>query len=323
MLLRYVLFSPTRWWRGSPTGHSLCWVNTAIKKHPFGVSIINPIHTASFSLICSVFIPFRTDVQLGSAARLVRHQGLLWLVRVSPTVFLWCDVDAHIWHHIRTSGDVWASLFLAAFPLTCLCVTCGHDCFSPLLGASVKLRVTKCDLLSLPGKQDKEDDIKVGVKSTALRFQGQTKVWLSGFAVAMMSGLMTAGISAEQTLPYYATLSATAVHLFYQVMRLKRSIVLLRDGVLKSPSLHPTLSYRFTHWTSANQRTAGRNLSLTVTLGSCYFWALLPGIYGKKEETVCCRVRKHPAKWSNQDPLTVFFYYKFVCSLDLRLSTEQ
>lgn len=126
VLLRYVLFSPTRWWRGSPTGHSLCWVNTAIKKHPFGVSIINPIHRASFSLICFVFIPFRADVQLGSAARLVSHQGLLWLVRVSPAVFLWCDVDAHIWHHIRTSGDVWAPLFLAAFPLMCLCVTCGH-----------------------------------------------------------------------------------------------------------------------------------------------------------------------------------------------------
>lgn len=107
-----------------------------------------------------------------------------------------------------------------------------------------------CDL-ALPDKQDKEDDIKVGVKSTALRFQGQTKAWLSGFAVAMMCGLMTAGISAEQTLPYYATLSAVASHLIYQVRGAKsgpllpqRSIVLLQDGVLTGappPPPHPLL----------------------------------------------------------------------------------
>ncbi|XP_061586084.1 4-hydroxybenzoate polyprenyltransferase, mitochondrial [Cololabis saira] len=65
--------------------------------------------------------------------------------------------------------------------------------------------------------QDKEDDIKVGVKSTALRFQEQTKLWLGGFTVAMMSGLVVAGINAEQTLPYYAALSAAAVHVAHQI----------------------------------------------------------------------------------------------------------
>ncbi|XP_029915211.1 4-hydroxybenzoate polyprenyltransferase, mitochondrial [Myripristis murdjan] len=68
--------------------------------------------------------------------------------------------------------------------------------------------------------QDKEDDMKVGVKSTALRFQEQTKPWLSGFAVAMMSGLVTTGINAEQTLPYYVVLSAVAVHLARQIYTL-------------------------------------------------------------------------------------------------------
>lgn len=68
--------------------------------------------------------------------------------------------------------------------------------------------------------QDKEDDIKVGVKSTALRFQEQTKPWLSGFTVAMMSGLVAAGINAEQTLPYYAVLSAVAIHLTHQIYTL-------------------------------------------------------------------------------------------------------
>lgn len=65
--------------------------------------------------------------------------------------------------------------------------------------------------------QDKEDDVLVGVKSTALKFQEQTKLWLSGFTVAMMSGLVVAGVNAEQTLPYYAVLSAVAVHLTHQI----------------------------------------------------------------------------------------------------------
>ncbi|KAF6739297.1 4-hydroxybenzoate polyprenyltransferase, mitochondrial [Oryzias melastigma] len=65
--------------------------------------------------------------------------------------------------------------------------------------------------------QDKEDDVKVGVKSTALRFRDQTKLWLSGFTAAMMSGLVVAGVNAEQTLPYYAALTAVALHLTHQI----------------------------------------------------------------------------------------------------------
>lgn len=68
--------------------------------------------------------------------------------------------------------------------------------------------------------QDKEDDIKIGVKSTALMFQDQTKPWLSGFAVAMMSGLVAAGINAEQTLPYYAVLTTVGIHLAHQIYTL-------------------------------------------------------------------------------------------------------
>ncbi|CAL9708167.1 unnamed protein product [Knipowitschia caucasica] len=68
--------------------------------------------------------------------------------------------------------------------------------------------------------QDKEDDIKVGVRSTALRFQNQTKPWLSGFGVAMISGLVLTGINAGQTLPYYAVLSTVAVHLAHQIYTL-------------------------------------------------------------------------------------------------------
>lgn len=73
------------------------------------------------------------------------------------------------------------------------------------------------DLCFVFDNQDKEDDIQVGVKSTALKFQEQTKPWLSGFSVAMMCGLVAAGVNAEQTLPYYAVLSTVAIHLTHQV----------------------------------------------------------------------------------------------------------
>lgn len=81
------------------------------------VYIINPIYKASFSPMSLHVFLLRTNVQLGGAAWLVCHQGLLWLVRVSPAVFLWRHVDAHIRHYICTSGEVWAPLFLVTFHL--------------------------------------------------------------------------------------------------------------------------------------------------------------------------------------------------------------
>lgn len=88
---------------------------------------MNATDAASFSLMPSVLIPLRADVQLGSAARLVCHQGLLWLVRVSAAVFLWGDVDAHIRHYICTPGDFWAPLLFLGSPWGpgVECVFCG------------------------------------------------------------------------------------------------------------------------------------------------------------------------------------------------------
>lgn len=45
--------------------------------------------------------------------------------------------------------------------------------------------------------QDKEDDLKVGVKSTALRFGDLTKNWVTGFGIACISGLTLSGFNAE------------------------------------------------------------------------------------------------------------------------------
>ncbi|CAH2301637.1 4-hydroxybenzoate polyprenyltransferase, mitochondrial [Pelobates cultripes] len=68
--------------------------------------------------------------------------------------------------------------------------------------------------------QDKKDDVLVGVKSTALRFNDQTKQWLSGFSVALLSGLTLTGLSCEQTLPYYTAVTLIGAHLAHQIYTL-------------------------------------------------------------------------------------------------------
>lgn len=47
------------------------------------------------------------------------------------------------------------------------------------------------------GMQDKEDDLKVGVKSTALRFGDLTKQWITGFGFACLGNLALSGFNAE------------------------------------------------------------------------------------------------------------------------------
>ncbi|KAK6742583.1 hypothetical protein RB195_010065 [Necator americanus] len=69
--------------------------------------------------------------------------------------------------------------------------------------------------------QDKADDIMIGVKSTALRFGENTKLWLGGFGCAAIAGLGLAGYLAEQTWPYYVALAATSAHLGWQVGTVK------------------------------------------------------------------------------------------------------
>ncbi|XP_057976553.1 4-hydroxybenzoate polyprenyltransferase, mitochondrial isoform X2 [Malania oleifera] len=65
--------------------------------------------------------------------------------------------------------------------------------------------------------QDKEDDLKVGVKSTALRFGDSTKKWVTGFAVACISSLALCGFNADIEWPYYVFLAAASGHLAWQI----------------------------------------------------------------------------------------------------------
>ncbi|KAH9707182.1 4-hydroxybenzoate polyprenyltransferase [Citrus sinensis] len=61
--------------------------------------------------------------------------------------------------------------------------------------------------------QDKEDDLKVGVKSTALRFGDSSKEWTTGFGIACISSLALSGYNADIGWPYYAFLAAASGHL--------------------------------------------------------------------------------------------------------------
>ncbi|XP_033632266.1 4-hydroxybenzoate polyprenyltransferase, mitochondrial-like [Asterias rubens] len=67
------------------------------------------------------------------------------------------------------------------------------------------------------GHQDKRDDMALGLRSTSIKMGENTKYWLTGFGAVMLSGLTTAGIMAEQTLPYYLAVALTAAHIGNQV----------------------------------------------------------------------------------------------------------
>ena len=65
--------------------------------------------------------------------------------------------------------------------------------------------------------QDKVDDARVGVRSTALRFGARTKRWLTGFTVGTTSMLTAAGYLNQQGIPYYVAVAGCTAHLLWQV----------------------------------------------------------------------------------------------------------
>jgi len=71
---------------------------------------------------------------------------------------------------------------------------------------------------TLYAHQDKVDDIKVGVKSTALLFGDNTKLYLTPFALTMTSSLLLSGYFSQQLWPYYAGVAFGASHLAWQIV---------------------------------------------------------------------------------------------------------
>ncbi len=65
--------------------------------------------------------------------------------------------------------------------------------------------------------QDKEDDVLVGVKSTALKFGAATKPWLAGFYALTLVFMLAATGAAGLIWPAYLGIALAAVHFAWQI----------------------------------------------------------------------------------------------------------
>ncbi|MEH6525793.1 MAG: 4-hydroxybenzoate octaprenyltransferase [Sneathiella sp.] len=68
--------------------------------------------------------------------------------------------------------------------------------------------------------QDKEDDVLIGIKSTALKFGQNTRSWLIGFYTITLLVLLACGYVVGLTAPFYTFLAGAAVHLVWQIKSL-------------------------------------------------------------------------------------------------------
>ncbi|KFM81848.1 4-hydroxybenzoate polyprenyltransferase, mitochondrial, partial [Stegodyphus mimosarum] len=71
--------------------------------------------------------------------------------------------------------------------------------------------------------QDKVDDVLIKIKSTALKFGEDTKYYLAGFSSSMLTFLILAGYSTEQTWPFYTSVGITGALLLSQIISLNIS----------------------------------------------------------------------------------------------------
>ncbi|XP_050293983.1 4-hydroxybenzoate polyprenyltransferase, mitochondrial [Anthonomus grandis grandis] len=68
--------------------------------------------------------------------------------------------------------------------------------------------------------QDRLDDLRIGIKSTAIRFNEDTKIWLTGFTLVMSSLLVISGLMNSQTWPFYCAVGLVSCHLLRQIFTL-------------------------------------------------------------------------------------------------------
>ncbi len=68
--------------------------------------------------------------------------------------------------------------------------------------------------------QDKEDDAMIGVRSTALLLDAQTKPWLAGFYIAAWILIWAAGKTAGLGVGFAVGMALVAAHLAWQIIRL-------------------------------------------------------------------------------------------------------
>lgn len=68
--------------------------------------------------------------------------------------------------------------------------------------------------------QDRKDDLQLGIKSTAIKFDNNAKFWLSGFASTMVGSLLLSGVMNSMAWPYYGALGLLSTHLATQIVTL-------------------------------------------------------------------------------------------------------
>ncbi|SNY92511.1 4-hydroxybenzoate polyprenyltransferase [Cohaesibacter sp. ES.047] len=68
--------------------------------------------------------------------------------------------------------------------------------------------------------QDKEDDVMIGVKSTALLFADNTKIWLMFFYGVMVVFMASALVSSGVSWPAFVGLGAATLHMGWQIWKL-------------------------------------------------------------------------------------------------------
>jgi len=69
--------------------------------------------------------------------------------------------------------------------------------------------------------QDKADDTRIGVKSTALRLGARSPAWIAGFYAATLALAAAAGVLADPGWPYWVGLAGCAAHFGWQLRRLE------------------------------------------------------------------------------------------------------
>ena len=68
--------------------------------------------------------------------------------------------------------------------------------------------------------QDIDDDISIGVKSTAILFKDSAKYWISSFYILMTSNLLIFGLLSSQEMIYFLLLILILSHQFFQIYKL-------------------------------------------------------------------------------------------------------
>ena len=69
--------------------------------------------------------------------------------------------------------------------------------------------------------QDKEDDLAIGVKSSALALGPRTRPFLIAFYAAAVAGFAGAGVAAEMAWPYFVGVALAALVLAWQALRVR------------------------------------------------------------------------------------------------------